>query len=427
MKFAAAAVLIFSLQGVPAGASLTLDEAFRLALQKNERFKISEEDVAAAQQNIRLARSNVLPTVSTSLSQSRNKQAGSGGFLTFKNNTDLRLDVHQPLYGGGKEWAAYRAAKIQKEISELQIKLVRQSVLFDVAAEYFALLRAQEKLTISRRALDLARDQLALAKARKEAGTATRTEVIRSEVSASTAARDLVRSENDVSVYRARLGFVIGQPVDAPVSPVSESGADGTGADASSVEQHVRQAVRNRPDYLISELVLKVAEEGLRAERAGFFPSAGIAGSYSHTAHVSSFRDPDNWQVQAKLEYDLFEGFGRNAEYAKAKTDVRQAALEQMQLSRQIELDVQESLLALEALAAIRDASRQEVGSARENYERVIAQFREGLSTAVDVADAHTAMIAAEVELATASSDIGLARRKLEWATGTLGDGATRP
>lgn len=401
-------------------AALTLDDAFRLALKKNERIKISEEDVLIAQDNIRLARSVVLPTFSTSLTQSRNKQTGTGGFTTFKNNREFRLELEQALYGGGKEWAVYRGAKIEKEISEWQVNLVKQSILFDVATEYFSLLRAQEKLNISRRALDLARDQLALARARKEAGTATRTEGIRSEVAVSTARRDLVRSENDVSVFRARLGFATGQQVTAPVTAVSSD--DPPLADTPNVEPYVRQALQSRFDYRISELTTKIAEEGIHVAKAEFMPSAKLTGNYSTTQHVSSFRDPENWQVQAKIEYDIFDGFGRNAGYEKAKSNLRQAALEQMRLAREIELDVQESLLEIQALAAIREASKKEVASARENYERVIAQFREGLSTAVDVADAHTAQIAAEVQLATAETDIQLARQKFDLARGILGE-----
>lgn len=399
---------------------MTLDDAFRFALAKSEKIKISEEAVHAAQQNIQLARSAVLPTLSTSVTQSRNKESGSGGFVTFKNNREFRLELTQALYGGGKEWAVYRGAKIEKEIAELETRLVKQAILFETALEFFSLVRAQEKLTIATRALDLSRSQLDLAKARKEAGTATRTEVIRSEVSVSTAERDLVRAQSDVSVFRARLGYVIGQSVRDPVSDGGLSEVAAT--EPSDMESHIQKALQSRPEFKISELTTSIAEEGIKVARASFLPGAKLTGNFSRTEKVTSFRDPENWQVQAKVEYDLFDGFGRDAEYAKAKSALRQTALEQLRLARQIELEVRESFLEIDALKAIRNSAEKEVAAARENYDRVIVQFREGLSTAVDVADAHTALIAAEVELATVASDLHLANQKLNLALGILGE-----
>ncbi|MBI4178065.1 TolC family protein [bacterium] len=400
-----------------AGA-LTLDEAFRLALKKNENIAIRREDVDAARENIRLARAAVLPSLTASVTQSRNRVSGSGGFATFRNNRESRIDIDQPLYGGGKEWATLRGAAIQEEVARKELQQIQQAILFEAALEFFSLLRAQENLSIARRAFDLARDQLALAAARKEAGAATRTEVIRSEVSVATARRDLVRAENSVGVYRARLGHVIGQTVaeavTAPADPQPE-------ADSSQLESLTRRALDTRPDYHVTRLNLKVAEEGVKAARAAYRPTANLTGNYSRTENVTSFRDNDNWQVQAKVEYDIFDGLGRDANYEQSRIVLRQAALGQMRMARQIELEVHESILDIEALRAILRATAAEVAAGRENYERVIAQFREGLSTAVDVADAHTAMIAAEVEQAGARTDLDLAGKKLELAIGSMG------
>lgn len=399
---------------------LTIGEAFRLALEKNERVKISEEDIENARETIRLARSVVLPALSTSLAQSRNKSAGSGGFTTFRNNREFRLELDQALYGGGKEWAAMRAAKMEKEAAEMEFRQVQQAILFEVATEFFSLYQAQENLSIAEKALDLARKQLALAVARRQAGTATRTEVIRSEVVVSAAERDLVKAKKDVKVFRSRLGFVIGQPLEDQTVDIEREAS--LTSESKDAEKYVEKAVQSRPDYRLSELNLKIAEESVRMARAAFSPTASLSGDFSRSQHVSSFRDNDNWQIQAKVEYDLFDGFGRDASYEQAKILLRQATLEQMYLARQIDLDVRESLLEIEALESILKNSEKEVAAAQENYERVIEQFREGLSTAVEVADAHTALIVAEVQMASAGSQIKLAEQTLELSLGTIGE-----
>jgi len=416
-------VFLMALISISAGAegALSLEQAFQLALKKNEDIRITEAQVAEARQNIRLARAAVLPGITAAFTQSRNREAGVGGFVTFKDNTDFRFDVSQPLYGGGKEWATLRAARVEVAVQQEEVRLVKQARLFEVAVEYFSLLRAQHRQTIARRAVELARDQLALAAARKEAGTATRTEVIRSEVALTAAERDVVRAENDVAVFRARLGFVVGRPVEGPVLDEPDPETDEARPDDKTPDPYVARAIRLRPEHRIAELRLKEAQEGIRTARAGFFPSAKLAGNYTRTQKVSSFREKDNWQVQAKVEYDIFDGFGRNAEVEKAEIRVEQHQLELERMAREIDLEVRQAMLEIDALRAIRAASRKGVGAARENYERVIAQFREGLSTAVEVADAHTALVAAEVQEADTDADLKLARRKFELALGELG------
>ncbi len=403
----------------PDPPALTLPEAFRLAVNHNERTQVSVEAVAIALQNIRLARAAVLPTLSTSLAQSRNKQAGSGGFVSFRNNRDVRIDLVQPLYGGGKEWAVLRGAKLEESISHENVALVHLAVRFEAAIEFFSMLRAQEKLEIVRKALDLAERQLALAQARRTAGTAIRTEVIRSEVTVSAARRDQVRAHTDVEIARARLAFVLGRPVEGKVSPAAESPRrlrDG-------MPMLVQKALRRRPDYRIAELQVALAEEDIRIARAAYMPSAKLNGSVTQTQHVSSFRDRNNWQIQASVGYDLFEGMGRDAVYEQARRRHRQAVLEQSQLTREIERDIRESLLEIDAFTTIREATHKEIAAARENYDRVFAQFGEGLSTAVDLADAQTTLVAAEVQRSTVEADLLLAQQKLELSTGTLGEG----
>lgn len=413
--------------GTPSGPLLTLEDAYRLALERNERVKISDEDVLASNETIREARAGILPTLSASVTQSLNKEYGSGAFASFRTNRDVAIQLSQAIWGGGKEWAALRAARVQKELSGLQSRLARQSVLLDVAAQYLAAVRAEKQMTIARKSLDLSREQLALARARKEAGSATRTEVIRSEVAVSAAERDVLRAENAVEVFRARLAFVVGRPVTERIADVTDAVPAPDATDPDAVDATVRQALRERADYRAARLTGKLAEEYIVVRRASFFPSVRAGGTYTQTQRVNTIREHDNWQMQASVSYDLFDGFERDAGYEKAKIQLRQTALEQMHLARQVELDVREALLAIHLAQAIRQTAEGEVTAARENYERVFEQFREGLSTAVDVADAHTMLIAAEVEQTTAETEISMARRKLEWAGGSLGTRLLQP
>ncbi len=401
-----------------ASGGLTLDMACRLALDRNEKIQLSEEQMASTRENIRRARAGILPTLSTSVTQSMNKVAGAGGFATFRYNRDLRLDLEQPLYGGGKEWAALRASKVGEEISREQIRFAKQALLLDVSVAYFSVIREQEKLTVSQRSLDLAQQELNQAQARKNAGTATRTDVVRAEVEVTKAKTDLLRAENAVQTSRVRLGFLIGEPV---ISPVQNAEADADESwNLSHLDPLVQQAMVARSDARIAQLDIQASEEGVKIARAKYFPSAKLIGNLSRTENVSAFRENDNWQVQAKLDYDIFEGFGRDAEYEQSKIVLHQATLSRMYLSREVELDVREAMLDIESLNAILEEGRNQVRLAQENYDRETAQYREGLATPVDVADAHTALITAEEQVAATRADLQIARRKADFAVGTI-------
>jgi outer membrane protein TolC len=93
---------------------------------------------------------------------------------------------------------------------------------------------------------------------------------------------------------------------------------------------------------------------------------------------------------------------------------------EYRRLERTVSTEIRSVYLDLKTQEKVIDSLEQEVKSATANYEQIVAQFNEGLVTAVDVVDAQTALNEAERRLSLAFYNYQLNLLRLRLATGTF-------
>lgn len=161
----------------------------------------------------------------------------------------------------------------------------------------------------------------------------------------------------------------------------------------------VEEAVKANLDIKIAEAQLRQARASRGVAVAGLWPSAGASGGYQrvHTAGTSGDQDLFQAGLDAVWELDLFGGHRRNLESADANV---QAAVENIR-------DVQVSLVAEVALNYIQlRGYQQEIIVTQNNLEAqqrtaeiTRKQFNAGFVTALDIANADSAVATTEAQI----------------------------
>jgi outer membrane protein len=419
-------VLLLALAVSPttrAAESITLQDAYNAALTSYETVKISQENTVQADSKVDQAWTYIYPKVTGQGSYLRYNETlpPNGGALIFQPLGQLQAAVvlTQPLYTGGRALAALRAAKTMQKSSRDDLSSTKQSLLLSVSEAYYAVLRSQRVVEVSRGALE----RMERHKKVTEQEAATRrtkanvSALLRANTLVDQARIFLVTAESNLKTARQRLSLLTQLPEDAAVAdpPVVQ-------APPEPVRTLQEQALKDRDDYVSSQLGQKVAKENVAITAGAHYPQVYAEGGIRYTdSNPATLMDATTYYGGVVLQVPIFEGGLMKAEVAEARSKQRQSELSTELLKRTIQNEVAEAYLNYQTLSTVLETTKTQFESARKNFDTVESLFSEGLLPSLSVIDAQQALFLAERELVAASIEQQLAVLRLQRSIGVLG------
>ncbi len=283
-------VAAWSLMTVPVAgqdATLTLEEAIRLARQNNPDYLTQANDEDAADWAVREAYGAFLPTASLSTGV-RWEDAGSALFGNITGAdigvartpaqvfSDYSLGLSYRLAGStlfnlGRERAARRA-------TAASVRAAAHTLELQVTQAYLTALRSRDAVELAHQELARAEENLKLAEARVAVGSAIGLEAKQAEVERGRAEVDLLRSQTTFEGDKLRLLQQIGLELDRDIEltttlPLVEP--------RWTRESLTELALRNNPQLRASQASVAAASAGLRMARSGRFPSLSMSAGWS--------------------------------------------------------------------------------------------------------------------------------------------------
>ncbi|MBI3606473.1 MAG: TolC family protein [Nitrospirae bacterium] len=408
--------------GTARAEPLTLRQLYGRAIEHSEDLQISVESVRQSEQEERRAISTVFPQLTLSGDYTRYPEktrdlGTSTTILQPREGYGAEARVEQSLYAGGKNSAGRRIAQQETVTAEKDVRLAREKLLLHVAEVFYTVLRAQKTAEIQARNVERLKEHRRLSELRYKVGEVTESILLRAEAELAGANAELVARERDVAVAKRELGLLAGltgevEIVEPPAPRVPEE----------PMTQLREAAQSNREEIQRSRVQERIAEERIAFARGNFLPSVKLEGSVSSRRQdpQATFFIEQNWFVGGKIEFPIFEGGLRVAEWRQAKSRYEQGRLETGKLSKQIDLDVTRAGLTLEAVTRALDSRRDQLRFAQKNYEMVSKQFTFGLATNLDALDANQALIEAERDVIAATYDRHLAILDLQRSAGVF-------
>ena len=422
MAFAAFLIVLGFFVSAPALAGeryLTLDESYRLALESHEAVKIAREGVTQAQSGVDKAVSQMLPKLAAEGGYTvYSEQKKSGGFVIQPDDT-TRVDVRltQPLYTGGREWAARRQANIISEKSATGVEAAKEAVIRAVARAYYGILKAEKEVEIKEAALKRANERSKVANARFKVGEVTKSAVLRADALVAGVEAELIKArsglKNSVEVLKRLTG--VSDDIKLSEPPIRQDLSD-------DINVLLKLAYDYRFDYKQGGLDERAASAGVSYVKGFFLPSIRIEGLYSWREQnpVTTFYQKESVSGSVILSVPIFEGGLRYAELSEANSRLRESELRRLNLKRDIEIQVREALNGIGAVKAVIEAYRKQLSLAEEDYNMVFEQFKYGLATTVDVIDADATLISAQRSLMNSTYDLEISKLELRATVGVV-------
>ncbi len=413
---------------------LSVSDAVQLAVKRNLQLEASRQGTVAATSAVGQARAGFFPRLdmvegfdysdkptlvfSNLLDQSDFKQKnfaiGSLNNPTPLTNLNSQIRLEQPLYTGGQLTARLGQAKAAADASNAMTKRTEQQTAVGAIEAYYQALLAEGNLKVVDKAVESARAQLQRARDLYEKGLAVRADYLRTQVLMGSLERERMEAENLVTTSHSRLRYVLGAGDEkfALTDKVEE--------DSAPLEELTAlkdRAKEQRPDLKAAGKDVEKSQEGIRAARAGYYPSLGLTTQYeSNTRNFTS--SGENFAVFVTVKWNLFNGLATQEKVVEEQALRKRAQLLEADLMRSIDLDVENAYLGL-------ITSRRQVAVARENVVqaeealRILSdRYQAGLVRAIDALDGETALKKAEQDFLTAQVNSRIFRARLKLATG---------
>lgn len=325
------------------------------------------------------------------------------------------LQATLPLYSGGAIPAQQRLSAAAVQQAEAERALQADTQLTRLVQAYFGQSLAERVVVARRQARDGLQQHLADTLRLKEQGFATRAQQLQVQVAHDQAERELQKALNDQDTARETLALLLRS------APVQTTTALFVLPESLGTREHFReQAGAAHPQLARLQAIVAQSREGLRLQQSRQKPTVFAFGQYDAHKEDATLVEPD-WAVGVGIRYAFLSG-GRSQQVAaaRARSEQAEAALQEVRM----ELDI----AVTRAYAAMGNANVQftllqsAIAQAEENLRLQTLSFREGQATSLDVIDARTALVGAQVARAQAAYQFDVALAQLLEASGGSGE-----
>jgi len=406
----------------------TLEDLYRIALEKSETVRIAEGDTYIAEREKDRAHAALLPTLSAFGSHteySDGQQAAVSTPIAIDRSTSYGVSLDQSLSLSGRELTALKIAKQNIVISRFDLDGVREAYLLGVASAYYDVLKARKSLEIANANVERLTKHRDAAKTRLRVGEITKTVLLRAEAELSGAQSDLIQSDNSLKLAKTVLARTAGITGEYDIRETDVGAIHELPLQDCShrdLECLKRTAMAERYELQSAGLQKEVAENQVRFSKGTYWPSLSVRGEYARRDdHPSSaFTDKDSTSGTLRLDFPFFEGGLRRAEVRQAEARLGQAEYRLADLQKSVNVEVESAYLLLMTQAGIIEKLQAQVTFAADNYNAVSKQFEYGLANSLDVMDANNLLVTSERQLANSRYDYQLAILQIKRSTGTL-------
>lgn len=402
---------------VPAYAQ-SFEEALALAYATNPTLESKRAKLRATDEQVPQALSNWRPTVTLKGDYGRMRQESNSATPPdqVRNPHSGKLTVSQPIFRGGRTFAATGKAE-NNVLSERALLLgSEQTVLLSAATAYLDNLRDLAVLDLNRNNVQVLKKQLDATRDRFQVGELTRTDVSQAEARLSQAEALRVKAEGDLRTSRASFQTVVGQSPRELKDPAQPNGLP------TSLEEAAAQARTNSPDVLSAQFTEKAAQKNVALVAGELLPTLSLDADAGRTWRQTGVRArTETVEVLASLSVPIYEG--GTATYARVREAKEVAGQRRLEIDQAVRTAVENATKAWELLETARaqvQSYSDQIKASEIALEGVKREAEVGSRTVLDVLDAEQELLDARVNLVKARRDQMLASFQLKSAVGKL-------
>jgi outer membrane protein TolC len=402
--------------------SITLADAIRLSERVQPGVVRATGAVTTAAAERRSAMGSYLPSVTASSSASDFYSEGpsrvdpvTGQVLSGSNtnrSVSTSLSASMDLFTGFRRGAENRAAKAGQTAAEASLVDARFQQALATTNQFFNALAAAQLVKVRQASVRRAEEQLKVSVNKLLAGSATRSDTLRSRVTLGSANLDLIQAGTALATAEAELARLVGEP--GRLQAADDSTFYQVVAPLDTVAIRT-EAEATSPLVRSTMAEADAARAGLSAAKSAYWPSLTLGGSTSWNATgANDYELLNQRQLTLGLRWNLFDRFDRELSITQQSADLDVADASAADARREVASQLTAALAQLDAARTQIDITQTSVVAATEDLRVQQERYRLGASTIVDVLSSQEALNQAEVDVVVARFTYLRAKAQIE-------------
>lgn len=404
-------------------ASAVIADYVRLGMSRNLQMQSAALGIEAANADLDAARARFFPELALNARYTRNTggrefELPFGGLtipLLREREQDTRLSLQQSLYAPAVS-AAVRARQSRLAADEYARLALAQRLQRDISTGYLRWLQAEGSVAIVSSTQELLAENLRVTQALFDNGKITQDQVLRARAEQLAVEQQLRQARNSSSQSRSYLNFLLNQPLATeleratPDADLARAHGELAALQAAALARRAELAqIRSGAD---------AAGAQASAAHAALLPTVALAADIGTQGERYEFGRGRNFStLSLLLNWSLFDGGRRRSEAASARLAERRLRNQGEELSRQIELEVQQSLDNVLATEDWLATSAARLAAASAGFRIAARKRDEGAINQAEFLDARNAMTSAELNLNLTRYELLIRQAELDFAT----------
>ena len=453
-------------QEVTEQPEITLTQAIQTALANNTQMKQALLSVKDAEQQVRSAWGNVMPSVAASATYTRNLEIPVQFIPAIIFDPNASPDALMPVAFGtdnswsggfsasqiifsGQAFVGISASELYQAAQTEALRATAQGVVTQTRATYYQALIARQQVALNEAQITRVKENLAEVRAMNEQGFTDDYSVLQLEVQLANLEPQLTTAKFTLENAKRDLLDVLGLPLELPFQIVgnlntfdiySDEAGDDINSSIKKVDTAIplnpnsnedlvfEEAFDNRGDLRILDIQTQLQGKNLDAQRAQYLPT--LAASYNLNWAASQpgtpvFFGTEDTRARSQvlginLQLPIFTGFQRDASIQQTKIQIKNLEIQHEQAEKTAQKEVITAQQSIEQAYQNQAAMTKAVEQATLGYERALARQKAGVGSQQEVIDADLQLRQAEIGYAQTVFSYLLSKAQYDQAIGRV-------
>ena len=323
------------------------------------------------------------------------------------------VNLKQKLWDFAQTSSKINASKVDKEISKLSLKELKALLAFKVKSLYELMVVQSEAIDVRKKDLETKEAYYAQSLALVEQGLKTKADANRFLSSVYVAKDNLTIAETSYTKAKEALSLYMNEKI-----------PDDVALERDFLEREFVSGENIQKDVIKENYNLQIDAKNIeknlylhKSAQASHYGSLDLVASYNHIDTLNAY---DSKLAGISLNIPLYSGGKVSSEAQKAQINAQIAT--QQRLSRELALkeELSNLLLDIERYNKTVEAKKAQLRAAQSTKDVLDGRYKEGLSTYIEVLDATSLVLNAELGLLEAYYSRALSIDRIDYLKGKI-------
>ncbi len=394
------------------------------ALKNNPKINAERENLKAVKQNESISRSEFLPSLTISGSQSSIEtskiidQSGTSSGDTKRNTETKKISIDQKIFQGFQGYNNFKKSRLEFEKAKNEFKQVEQDTILNSVSSYYDLVFKNKSKDFNLANVDLFERQVESDRARLQKGEISLTDLAQSESSLAGAQAAFIKADSEYVSAIAEFERI--NRISAPNN--LDDNLEVSFIMPKSLSEALKLSYSNNPSLLIARINLAISEKELNVEKAKLSPSASLNYSKTENKDLSSTVDEDEQEtVKATVSWPIIQGGKNFSSIKKFRHKKEKNALLLEDKENEIKTQTSTNWSFFQSAESVLASTEAQLKAAEIANEGITLEYDSGNTrTTLDVIQSRSLLLEARISNAKAKKDFIISKMKLLSQVGSL-------